>query len=351
MVLTSRSAIEIIVLMSSGHRARHNNNNVIECLPMESRLLSESSRVFQHADPYAVSDYVNRHVGKHCIGLSPSTYPQASLSHRKLAELDLCRISYGGSVRVTSAALESVYHLQVLLSGNCLWKSKSTSHPLVPGELLLINPDEQVDLTYSADCEKFIVKIPTRLLDHVCEEQRWKRPSQGIRFLRNQYRLDELSGFVPLLSMICYEAEAVDSLPRVQSYYSQIVASKLLTLLSTNIHHEPFGGAAHGLEPVLDYVERNLKLELSPEALARQACLSLRALYTLFDRQLGVTPKRYVRQRKLERIHACLKDKSCTVRSVTELAVEYGFTHLGRFADTYRQQFGELPSDTIRQRR
>ena len=84
---------------------------------MESRLLSERSSVFHHADPYAVSDYVNQHVGQHCIGLARTTHPQASLSHRKFAELDLCRISYGGSVRVTSPALESIYHLQVLLNG------------------------------------------------------------------------------------------------------------------------------------------------------------------------------------------------------------------------------------------
>ncbi len=89
---------------------------------MESRLLSERSSVFHHADPYAVSDYVNQHVGQHCIGLSRTSHPQASLSHRKFAEFDLCRISYGGSVRVTSPALESIYHLQVLLNGNCLWR-------------------------------------------------------------------------------------------------------------------------------------------------------------------------------------------------------------------------------------
>ena len=47
---------------------------------MESRLLSERSSVFHHADPYAVSDYVNQHVGQHCIGLSRTTHP-LSLIH------------------------------------------------------------------------------------------------------------------------------------------------------------------------------------------------------------------------------------------------------------------------------
>ncbi|SYX92332.1 XylDLEGF operon transcriptional activator 3 [Pseudomonas reidholzensis] len=317
---------------------------------MESRLLSERSSVFHHADPYAVSDYVNRHVGQHCIGLSRTTHPQASLYHRTFAELDLCRISYGGSVRVTSPALESIYHLQVLLNGNCLWRGPQREHHLVPGELLLINPDDPVDLTYSQDCEKFILKVPTRLLESICDEQRWGRPSEGVRFLRNHYRLEELEGFVNLLAMVCHEAEVGDSLARVQGHYSQIVASKLLTLMSTNVRRESLASPGASLERILDYIERNLKLELPAEALAEQACMSVRSLYGLFDRQLGTTPKQYVRQRKLERVQACLSDPSCSVRSVTELAMDYGFMHLGRFAESYRQRFGELPSETLRGR-
>ncbi|UVM14388.1 AraC family transcriptional regulator [Pseudomonas sp. B21-023] len=317
---------------------------------MESRLLSEQSCVFHHADPYAVSAYVNHHVGQHHIGLSRTTHPQASLSHRKFAELDLCRLSYGGSVRVTSPALETLYHLQVLLSGNCLWRGPQREHHLLPGELLLINPDDPVDLTYSEDCEKFILKVPASLLDSVCDEQRWQRPSGGVRFLRNHYRLDELGGFLNLLGMVCNEAEASGSLPRVQRHYSQIVASKLLTQMTTNVGMETLSGPGAGLERILDYVERNLMLDMTAETLAEQANMSVRSLYALFDRHLNTTPRQHIRQRKLERVRACLSDPSCTVRSVTELALDHGFMHLGRFSERYRQQFGELPSQTLKRR-
>ena len=91
---------------------------------MDSCLLSDSSRVFERADPYAVSSYVNLHVGCHDIRLPTVGRPEASLNHRKFASLDLCRISYGGSVRVTSPALETIYHLQVLLRGHCLWRGR-----------------------------------------------------------------------------------------------------------------------------------------------------------------------------------------------------------------------------------
>ena len=72
-------------------------------------LLSDKSMVFDHADPYAVSGYVDQHVGHHCIQLPSKGSVSASLSHRKFASMDLCRISYGGSARVTSEALETIY--------------------------------------------------------------------------------------------------------------------------------------------------------------------------------------------------------------------------------------------------
>ncbi len=96
------------------------------------RLLNEKSRIFEHADPHAVSDYVNQHVGAHCIQLPRTGSPQASLSHCKFGKLDLCQISYGGSVHVTSPALETIYHLQLLQRGHCLWRGRGQEHYFTP---------------------------------------------------------------------------------------------------------------------------------------------------------------------------------------------------------------------------
>jgi AraC-like DNA-binding protein len=328
--------------------ATYNNN---ESDPMmQAQLLSQRSTVFDHADPYAVSGYVNQHVGNHCILMPRAGRPLASLNHRKFASLDLCRISYGGSVRVTSGALESIYHLQVLLRGNCLWRGHGQEHYFAPGELLLINPDDPVDLTYSDDCEKFILKVPTPLLESVCDEQRWRYPGQGVRFLENRYQLDELEGFVGLLAMICQEAEATEQIPKVQEHYAQIIVSKMLSLMKTNVSRISLGSQTATFEVIADYIAGHLKQDIDSEELARQARMSLRSLYGLFERNAGTTPKNYIRQKRLERINACLSDPTCNVRNVTEVAMDYGFLHLGRFSDNYRKQFGELPSDTLKRR-
>ncbi|VDL11802.1 hypothetical protein BANRA_00008 [Pseudomonas aeruginosa] len=229
-------------------------------------------------DPYAVSGYVNRHVGTHCIRLPAAGRPQASLDHRTFASLDLCRISYGAAVRVTSPALESIFHLQILLRGHCLWRGGGQEHALAPGELLLINPDDPVDLTYSADCEKFIVKLPCALLEAICAEQRWSHPARGVRFLEHRYRLDQLEGFVGLLALVCREAESGERLARVDSHFEQILGSKLLTLLKTNVSREDPGDAQVVFARLDAYIRRHLQSEIEVAALAEQAHMSTRSV-------------------------------------------------------------------------
>ncbi|MNM52621.1 helix-turn-helix domain-containing protein [Pseudomonas alkylphenolica] len=318
---------------------------------MSSHLLSERSCVFQRADPYAVSEYVNQHVGGHSLRLPRTGDLKASINHRKFASLDLCRLSYGGKARITSPALGSLYHLQILLKGHCQSSFRGNEHHYVPGELLLINPDDPVDLTYSADCEKFILKLPVSLLEQACLEQRWQLPEGGIRFNSARHVTGELEGFIGLLGLICEEAESTDSLLQVQEHYGRIVASKLLSLLGNNVQRVEPVQQTHSFEQLAAYIDAHLEQDISVGQLMTVARVSERTLYSLFERHAGLSPKGYVRQRKLERIHAALQDPASAVRNVTEIALDYGFLHLGRFAESYRQRFGELPSATFKRHR
>lgn len=327
----------------------NNYKNYKSNYDMDSRLLDKKSRVFLNADPYAVSDYVNQHVGSHCIRLPRSGQPEASLSHRVFGSLDLCRISYGASVQVTSPALETIYHMQVLLRGHCLWRGNGEEHYLMPGELLLINPDDQVDLTYSDDCEKFIVKVPSTFLERACSENNWRTPTGGIRFAA-RHDIQHVGGLINLLDLVCDEAESLQQLPWVKEQYTRILASKMLGLLNNNVIREALTESCSSFERIVQYVEDNLKQDISLEQLAQVVRMSPRALHALFERNVGTTPKHYIRNRKLERVHACLIDPTAKTRNITQVAMDYGFLHLGRFSESYKNTFGELPSNTLRRR-
>jgi transcriptional regulator GlxA family with amidase domain len=58
----------------------------------------------------------------------------------------------------------------------------------------------------------------------------------------------------------------------------------------------------------------------------------------------------YLRPLRLHRVRGELTDAS-QIRSptvVTAVASRWGFVHLGRFGQQYRQLFGEAPSQTLR---
>jgi transcriptional regulator GlxA family with amidase domain len=61
----------------------------------------------------------------------------------------------------------------------------------------------------------------------------------------------------------------------------------------------------------------------------------------------GVSPMRYWRDRRFVRVREALQ-RTRDNASVTDVAMAWGFYHLGRFATEYARRFGESPSETRR---
>jgi AraC-like DNA-binding protein len=86
----------------------------------------------------------------------------------------------------------------------------------------------------------------------------------------------------------------------------------------------------------------------APTDLARIAGCSVRSLQEGFRHYIGLTPLQYLRQVRLEHAHHDLANGDATDATVTDIAFHWGFTHLGRFATTYRATYGRSPSQTLR---
>jgi AraC family ethanolamine operon transcriptional activator len=68
------------------------------------------------------------------------------------------------------------------------------------------------------------------------------------------------------------------------------------------------------------------------------------AFYTVHQ----MSPKRWVLAQRLQRARRALIEVRSAEVTVTRVAMDNGFHQLGRFAVTYRQAFGETPSETLR---
>ena len=77
--------------------------------------------------------------------------------------------------------------------------------------------------------------------------------------------------------------------------------------------------------------------------------VSLRSLNYICQEVLGVGPKHNLNLRRLHLVHRELRKAVPGQANVTQIATQYGFWELGRFAAVYRKTFGQLPSEILRQ--
>ena len=112
--------------------------------------------------------------------------------------------------------------------------------------------------------------------------------------------------------------------------------------------------SAAAFPPALPRIQGLLKGRLhEPWSVFRLAWtlgLSSRTLHRLVLREFGVAPMQLVRQARMIEARATLE----TARpgaTVTRVAHDCGFAHLGRFSVEYARHYGESPSLTLRRAR
>jgi AraC-like DNA-binding protein len=98
-----------------------------------------------------------------------------------------------------------------------------------------------------------------------------------------------------------------------------------------------------------DYMRWNLVDITTTVDVARELGVSRRTLETAFQRVRGDSPARVLYTLRLHTARKMLLD-ACGPASVTEVCLDCGIGHHGRFSAAYRQAFGETPSETLRRR-
>jgi len=101
------------------------------------------------------------------------------------------------------------------------------------------------------------------------------------------------------------------------------------------------------LKNAIDLINNQLDEILTFSQLCHITNVSERTLEYAFLEKYQVTPKEYIKANRLHKVKNELilsKEQNTTIST---LAAEHGFWHMGQFAADFRRQFGKLPSDFL----
>ena len=94
-----------------------------------------------------------------------------------------------------------------------------------------------------------------------------------------------------------------------------------------------------------EYVHEHLRELIHVTDLCKYCGVSLSTLERTFTRELGTTPNGYIRAARLHEARHALLNGNGEDLTIADIAMNCGFTHMGRFSRRYQTHFGRLPSE------
>jgi transcriptional regulator GlxA family with amidase domain len=103
---------------------------------------------------------------------------------------------------------------------------------------------------------------------------------------------------------------------------------------------------ARFLQRIIEVIEQNIAdFEFDVDVLAQKVAVSRRQLFRKVRAIIDTTPKALIRIVRLKRSAQLLLESEMTI---TEITFAVGFQDVKHFRTLFKEQFGELPSDFIK---
>ena len=274
------------------------------------------------------------------------------LNQVALRDVSVHVLRYGTEVTIDPGRRGDFYMVQLPLAGRAELHTGTRQITLDPSVLSILHPKAPTLMHWSADCAMILLQISREAVQRRLPALHASQtPSFALATSRDN------PGVAAWWSM------AEDLVRNLDQHASQWLAhpaagaamEEFLLTAFTSLLQPLESASGHGvggrtdqrcLSRAKEYIHAHLDEALLLDDIASHACVCPRTLETVFKRHESVSPLTYARHARMHAVHAALQRGS--TQSVTDVALSYGFNHMGRFAGQYRQQFGCSPSETLR---
>ena len=265
-------------------------------------------------------------------------------------------LRYGREVRMVTTEA-SHYHVNIVLSGTTESRC-GTRNTVVstPERAAVFMPGSPADIRWGAASAQLCLMLAGHAVDRELERLIGRPLTRPLEFdVAMDLRTAEVASWLGCIELLEREAGRSNGLVRFPLAAAHLESLILHGLLLTHAHN--YSEALAPREPALHPRAVRRAVELlrdRPEqpwttpALAEAVSVSARTLQDGFARSFGVPPMAYLREIRLDHVHAELVAAEPGSLAVGSVAARWGFLHAGRFSAAYRRRFGCRPSETAR---
>lgn len=319
-------------------------------------LFNEDNLIFRSSDMDEVRACVGQVFKPHQLKIRSTTQQEAaaSMHHVRQGNLSLNRLQYQHEVLIDPGRLEDFFLIHIPVNGSSQIRCGNQRFLSTPNNASLVSPTLPLEILWEANSADVILRIERARMDKHCAQHLGLAQLEKPLEFQPNLQLDTPAGqyFLKLLGLLA---------DNMQSPYPQLQQAMVFEQFESTLFNALLYGQPHNLnmqvpvqaiapfyiKRVEDYIQTHTADSITIESLAARAGVSARTLFSGFQRYRGISPMDYLRQVRLDRVRQALLDER-QMQSITELAMHWGFNHMGRFAIDYKRRFGESPSETRR---
>jgi len=312
---------------------------------------------YRSTDVDEIHEAVSGLICEHQMELGSST-SGLDYSHRLLRgeKVSVAQMTYGGTVHVRTRELSPYIIVTMPISGSTSYCCGEESGLATSTQGFLPKPDKEFAFGWNADCESLAIRIERHAIEQRLEELLGRPLMQTLDFDLEMPVITE-SGALWLSAVrdhIHYMEQRPND-PNGKWLLPEHEKLLLTTLLYTQPHNHSKMLRTSGDEApqhvkiAEKYIEENAEKNINSNDLVILTGISEGALWRAFKRFRGCSPIQYLRFIRMKKTRLELLNPNIE-GNVTEIAMRWGFYHLGRFALAYKKHFGESPSDTLKRR-
>ncbi|MFI6582865.1 AraC family transcriptional regulator [Embleya sp. NPDC050493] len=271
-------------------------------------------------------------------------------------ETGLFYLDYGAEVMITPGALEAFYLVQIPLAGAAEITCGRAQIVSTPQRASVPAPTDPLAMHWGSGNPQLIVWIGRAALEDHLAKLLGRSPKAPVRFhLGMDLTTPAARSWLGVVDLLRREADNAGGMlgqPLILKQLVGLLTTQLLLAQPHNfspaLHAEQSRVAPPAVRRAMEIIEGHAAEPLTVEDVAEAVGVSVRALQEGFRRHLETTPVSYLRVVRLNRVRAELTAAAPGTTTVTDVAYRWGFFHPGRFAIAYKEQFGEHPSQTLR---